>query len=223
MGCVKPMAEKRKLKEEREYEEKYGSIPEDTLEYLRTNLKLDHEKIETEIERIENLEWNEIIINLPMIPKASHRPRYDFINKHFYVKSANYNKKVIDKFLKKNDIIFTNIIFTLDVYQPTPTSSMNSTEIYLAELKHIRWSSLKDFDNLAKTYSDMLQDVLILNDNLIVSAVINKYFSIRPRIEISIKYQNGFDSKYNFNRIVKSKIFLDKGLIPVETYEGIPY
>jgi len=60
------------------------------------------------------------------------------------------------------------------------------------------------WDNLGKTYSDMVQGILLLNDNIITSGTVEKFFSVKPRVRINIKYQLGFDSKFNKRKILHS-------------------
>ena len=74
-------------------------------------------------------------------------------------------------------------------------------ETILAELGYIRPISKPDWDNLGKTYSDMLTDVLILDDAHVVDGRCSKYYSLHPRIEMDIKYQLKPDSKYNERKI----------------------
>ena len=82
---------------------------------------------------------------------------------------------------------------------------MTKKEIILAEKGLIRPISTPDFDNLAKTYTDALQGILLLNDNIINEGTVKKYFSIKPRIHIKLKWQNNFDSKYNERKTINSK------------------
>lgn len=124
-----------------EYEMKYGSIPMDhheILHFLRNNMKLDMNKINEECKRIDNIPWRELDIIIPVVPKPSPRPRYSFKTEHFYVMGAATNKKLLQSFIDKYSIIYTQTIFSIETYQPTPLSSMTKHEIYLAELKKIR-------------------------------------------------------------------------------------
>ena len=74
---------------------------------------------------------------------------------------------------------------------------MNRAEKMLAELGFIRPISKPDFDNLAKTYSDMIQGSLLYDDQLIVEGRSSKYYSIKPRIEITLEYMEDFDCDFN--------------------------
>ena len=53
----------------------------------------------------------------------------------------------------------------------------------LAELGLIRPLKKPDFDNLAKTYSDMTQGILLFDDALIIEGISRKWYSCKPRIE----------------------------------------
>ena len=74
----------------------------------------------------------------------------------------------------------------------------------LAELGLIRPVKKPDFDNLAKTYSDMTQGVLLFDDALIIEGISRKWYSCKPRIEITFKYMEDFDSDYNKKKILKT-------------------
>jgi len=198
-------------KDESEYIEKYGHIPDEKnkiLEYLENNYKLNVNKIAEEENRINNIEWKEIHFILPIIPSPSPRPRYSNKTGTFYVKGAANNKKIIKKYIKTCNIIYTSVEMRITTYQPTPCN-MTNTEIYLAEKGLVRPSSKPDWDNLGKTYSDMIQDVLIINDNLITTGIVEKFYSIKPRVEICLKYQSDYDSKFNKRRTEHSIAYVN--------------
>ena len=65
------------------------------------------------------------------------------------------------------------------------------------------------WDNLGKTYSDMIQGILLLNDNIVNPGKVEKYFSLKPRVDIFIKYQDGFDSNFNRKKITSSTQYLN--------------
>ena len=64
-----------------------------------------------------------------------------------------------------------------------------------------------DWDNLGKTYSDAIQKILILNDNIIIEGTSAKHYCIKPRVDIHIEYQQEYDSKFNKRKIESSKSF----------------
>ena len=185
---------------ELEYREKYAYLPStqsELIEYLEKNLKLDKNKIEAEEEKIKSIQWERVFIEANLVPHGSPRPRYSSVTGTFYVKGAKKMKRFFEKIIQEHMIICTRVEYTLRAYMPTPTSTMNNTEIYLAEKGLILPISTSDWDNLAKTYTDCLQDILLLNDNIINPGHVYKYYSIKPRIELEILFQSNYDSNYN--------------------------
>ena len=197
-------------KELREYEEKYGDIPNDKegrLNYIISKAKNKERTfapVKQEIDRIKKIKWKTVKYVIYFIPKASPRPRSS-LNGHFYVKGASDNKKFFKNFYKETlniPIIDTPCKFYCDSYLPTP-SDMSLINQVLAELGLIRPVKKPDFDNLAKTYSDMTQGILLYDDSLIIEGVSRKFYSCKPRIEITFKYMESYDSDYNKKRIFK--------------------
>lgn len=193
-------------KEEKEYIEKFGEIPNDYIsrvsELLRGNFKRYRGSIINEMNRILNIKWNTIHIIIYLTPKATPRPRYSGQSKIFYVKGASDNRKRFKKFMERENLplIFTPIRFKCISYFPIP-SSMNKLEKVFAEMGLIQPISKPDWDNLGKTYSDMIQEELVLDDALIVDGESKKMYSSKPRIELTISYMDEFDSQFNKNKI----------------------
>jgi Holliday junction resolvase RusA-like endonuclease len=196
--------------QEAAYKEKYGNTPiekEDRLNFIISNAKSKEKIIESvkqEVARIKKIKWKKVSYTIYLIPKATPRPRSSSRG-FFYVSGAADNKKFFKKFYKENintPMIKTPCKFYCDSYLPF-TSDMNITTQLLAELGFMRPIKKPDFDNLAKTYSDMIQGVLLMDDSLIIEGVSRKWYSCKPRIEITIKYMESFDSNYNEKRIFK--------------------
>lgn len=193
----------------KEYLSEYGNISKDETkrlsDYLEDHL-LHHSKncVAHEISRISKIKWNEISFIIYLVPKATPRPRSNF-NKHiFYVQGGKENKEFFRReFDKLNlDLIYTPMKFVGRSYFPIP-KSMNKVDQILAEQGWIRPISKPDFDNLAKTYADMITSTLIYDDALIIDGRMEKYYSWKPRIEISIEYMEDFDSDFNKKKIFK--------------------
>ena len=190
------------LKMEKDYEEKYVDITEDyeeRINKLLTPIKTDSRRklLQEEIFRIRNVEWITKKFIIYLLPKATPRPRLGQRGV-FYVKGAKDNKKLFKKFINDIDIdiITTPTKFTCKSYFPIP-SSMNQIEKVLAEIGLIRPISKPDWDNVGKAYCDMLQGLILYDDSLIVEGVSKKYYSMKPRIEITISYMKEHDSGYN--------------------------
>lgn len=191
-----------------EYNSLYDAYPdtqEELVEYLLNTYKVNQSKLDAEIERINSIKWKEADIVFYIVPKGTPRPRNG--GGHFYVRNARQMKKIFKQCLDRMGIICTRCEFNLYTYHPTPICSMTKTEIILAEMGLIRPTSAPDWDNIAKTYPDALQGTLLLNDNIINPGKVEKYWSIKPRVRIHIRWQTDFDSNYNRNRTIKSKAY----------------
>ena len=193
------------------YKEKYGDIPfddEGRYQYLTKDIK-NLDKVEREVEeRIKHIEaigWDEYKYTIYLLPKPTPRPRYTKTGKFMYVKGASDNKKYFRKMIAKGDwnIITTPTIFYCKCYFPIP-KSMNNVDKILAEKGYLHFMSIPDFDNLAKTYTDMLKGILLYDDRLIYKGICEKSYSVKPRIEVSLKFLKEYDSDFNRKKIDKS-------------------
>lgn len=207
MGCY--MGKKLKLKD---YIEKYGDVPNDFSErfiqlWESLNMKeKDIPKLQTMIRDILSIKKKTISFVFYFIPDATPRARYSRFTKAFYVKNALDYKSVFADFISSIgdiDIITTPCEFECITYKPIP-SAMNKYEKILAELELIKDISRPDWDNLGKTYSDMVQHGLLHDDSLISDGIVRKRYSIKPRIEIRMTYYTKHDSTYNERKINKS-------------------
>ena len=192
-----------------EYDRLYAHLPNTDKEledYIREKYRVNQDKVDKMKDDIIGLEWKQIHLILPIIPKPTPRPRYTS-KRHMYVKGAAEHKQFFQAILDEHDIIFTTTKIDIDVYLPIPTSSMNSSEILLAQQGFIRPIGGGDWDNIAKTYCDMMQGVLISNDNIIIEGSLRKWYSIKPKVKISLMYQENFDSKYNKRKVTNSKTY----------------
>lgn len=161
--------------------------------------------IEAEIDRISQIQWNDFKITLNIPPKATSRPRVS-INGIFYSPEAKAKKKYFNEYIFRNKIVLPEIITTpieyvCECYFPIPIS-FNSMERELAERKYIHYVRKPDFDNLGKSYTDILNKVLIWDDSLIFDGRIVKWYSIRPRVEISLRYMSEYDAEVNRNKTI---------------------
>lgn len=196
-------------KEEVEYDKKYGNLPSDhdeIISFLKSNMRdKDLEDVQKHIKYIDSIPWNEMRFIFYMIPKSTPRPRYSSKTGTFYVKNAAHNKKMMERHTTTDKIIFTRTEFTVLAYLPTPKCSKR--DCLLAELGYIRPLTDPDWDNIGKTYSDMIQGILITNDNIICDGSTKKFYSIKPRVEIIIRWQDRFDSRFNEKRVTSTKTY----------------
>ena len=198
------------IKEEKEYLEEFGNVPKDfegRLDNILKDVNLKRCKLMfyDEINRINSIKWKKISYTIYLLPKATPRPRMGK-GGIFYVKGSKNNKKIMEKFIKGQDItlITTSVKFNCVTYYPIP-KSMNPMEKILAELGFIRPLSKPDWDNVAKAYCDMTIGTLIYDDSQIIEGSSSKFYSSKPRIEIELEYMEDYDSKFNMNKM-KGKI-----------------
>ena len=200
---------------EKEYQAEYGHIPKNKLTRLCQMMDSYSQKRRknmdtTKLNRLINMEWETFELTIWLLPKATPRPRFNGKNNIFYVKGAKDNRDIFAKFVKDNDLpmITTPCNFYCTSYFPIP-KSMSKDEQILAEMGYIRPITKPDWDNIGKTYSDMIQSDLLFDDSLIIKGVSEKYYSIKPRIEIKIEYMKKHDSIYNSNKMRK-KVAIDE-------------
>ena len=203
-------------KEFKEYLQEYSKIPDDMFDRLiQLSENMSKKSINNFIENAkDNLEtkWNEIKFIFYFIPKATPRARFTRFGGHFYVSDAKNNQNLMINFCKENlkdfKMISTPCKFYADIYFPIP-KGMTKEEKLRSELKLIHHISKPDWDNIGKTYSDMIQNTIILDDSLIVEGRVTKYYSTKPRIEITVLYADRYDCKFNEKSIKNRKIYKD--------------
>ena len=192
---------------ESDYRDLYGDIPLDKMERLDDLFKECRNKKNGKRVMLNDLlcmEWDEVNFVIYLVPKATPRPRCNRVRNTFYVIGAKDNKDIFEKFMVKQhiDMITTPCKFYCDSYLPIP-KSMKPEEKVLAEMGYIRPISKPDWDNLGKTYSDMIQKTLLFDDSLIIEGSSKKFYSTKPRIEIRIEYMKKYDSLYNEQKMRK--------------------
>lgn len=187
----------------------YFEIPEDftdRIEYMlkESNLHRQKTKVYDKLKSIFNIKWETLKYTIYLVPKATPRPRAG-MHGVFYVAGASENKSFFRRnFIKHEDItlITTPCKFRCKCFLPIP-KSMNKVEKIIAEMGFIYPISKPDWDNLGKTYCDMIQDILLYDDSLIIEGTTIKRYSIKPRIEVEISYMEDFDSDFNRKKILK--------------------
>lgn len=225
MSANKP----RKIKEV-EYNEKYSSVPKefkDRLEYICDKYNISDTQFESIIQKrqnmISNLEYYDFNIVLYEEPEGTPRPRTRIINRsniasaamenpqfvHVYSINAKddrvYMERLIGSGLYQLDsLIYTPCILEANAYYKTPNSFTNS-DIILAELGLIRRYKKDDWDNIGKKYSDMYNLNVWLDDSFVIEGTVKKFYSILPRVEISLRYLNTLYNKNHYNDILRRK------------------
>lgn len=208
-------------KNAQEYNKKIEGIPKDYMDRLAYIYKAygfkkaDIDDLMSKIDKLQTEEWNKITYIFYMDPHTSPRPRYKPNTKHFYVKNAKDHKQLFDDFQEAHSntecVISTPCMIDVRAYKRTP-SNMNIKEKMAAELELIHCLESPDWDNLGKTYSDMVQKTLVSDDSIVCRGMVEKFYSIIPRVEVDIYYMKSYDCLHNKRRIEKRKSFYENPL-----------
>ena len=222
-----PKSRKEKLEE---YDKKYSHIPKDNdyrLSWLIDQFKLSSNKMQEIIDKKRNMEtslqYYDFKIVLYEDPEGAKRPRFRLVNRknfaniamsasnfvHVYSPNAADDHKYMRRLLGEELIPLNGLISTpaqvcLNVFFKTP-SYFNQTDTILAEIGLHRHIQKPDWDNIGKKYTDMFNENIWLDDNLVIDGEVHKYYSILPRVEIYIRYLNYLSSVYQYNQIVNRK------------------
>ena len=211
------------------YKNKYSHVSKDQQERIEDFLResqfspKDLKNLNKRFYEIANLQEEAIKLVFYIIPEPTPRPRINYSRGVFYVKNAHSNNEflrlVMDNEKDIQQLIVTPCTFTCDCYFPIP-DGLTKVDKLLAEMGMIKPIFNKDWDNLGKTYSDMVQKWLLLNDALITSGTTNKYFSFKPRVEITISWSVGYDCKFNKKLVERSKVYKEANLHSEETVDN---
>lgn len=196
------------VEDAKEYQKLYGHLPntqEELVKYLIKENKVSTEDINSMLKKESEIPWLSFHLALQVHPYPTPRPRV-LSNGMTYVRGAKKHRKLIKEYIDNADIIYTKTYFTVKTFQVMP-KDVNKKEAILFEMGVYQPLIDPDWDNLGKTYSDMVQNILLINDNIIVKGSIEKYCSIKPRVEIDIEYQQSFDCKFNERRVTRTKSY----------------
>lgn len=220
------MAKIKKRKEHMaEYSLKYSDMPNDQGErinyIIRTNnlnTVKNKKKIEIEEQKLKEYreDYNVMSFTLLEVPQTSHRGKARTLksgNKMMttiYVPNAKDNKNYMTAFVQSaidiTKLICTEMEIKLKFFLPTP-NSLPKTQVLHCENELIRPIVKPDVDNVSKTYLDMSSGNLFLDDALVTELLIQKRYSIKPRVEMSIKYFGKVPNKHIFKSITGSSFF----------------
>ena len=228
---------KKRIEKQRIYDEKYSIVPRDyksRLEYMIDKYKVTPKQMDAIIERERNMKsnlyYNDYLIVLYEEPEGTPRPRFRYITKNNYMDAAisnpgfvhvyqpgagddfNYMHKLVeDELIELRKFIQTPCIVEIDCFSKIP-SSYNVSDRFIAEYG-LDWNIRKpDWDNIGKKYSDMFNSNIWLDDNLVVSGKVNKFYSELPRVEIYLKYLNCLQNKQQYDSVTKRKNYEDLGI-----------
>lgn len=204
---------------EAEYLALYGDVSKDMFERLQNFLgdEFTEDLLKTAIKRVkdvrEQMTYSKIRVMFYEKPTQAHRPRANFRSRSFRTPNAAENSKAIEKLVKDIrkdlDLIVTPMKIILTAYYPMPTTA-KPLDVVLFETKHQYCVEKPDFDNVLKAYCDAIQNHIILDDDLVCSSTFDKYYSIKPHVELLIIYQDNFDAEYTYKKIKARKRFKEQ-------------
>lgn len=153
-----------------------------------------------------NRKYESIRVVMYEQPVKTDRPRA--FNSHIYSPNAaanhSYFEKAVKGICKDTKLINTPAEIIINAYIEMP-SRVPPDEVILFEGKVLDIIDMPDYDNIGKAYTDMLKNVLIIDDDIFHRGEINKFYSVVPRVEIIIRYQKSHDSDYVFKKIKSRK------------------
>jgi Holliday junction resolvase RusA-like endonuclease len=186
-----------KPKNIKKYKELYKHIPSIQFDRIKEFLeskkftKADYKAFHDALSVFTSRDEVTIKIVIDIIPEPTPRPRLG-MGGRFYVKNSRANNEFVELMSSKYEDI-QNVIkdkeceIDIKSYFPIP-KSFNKVNTLLAELGIIRPITKPDWDNLGKTYSDAIQPWIVYDDSLFIDGSSHKYYSLKPRVEIQIKF-----------------------------------
>ena len=209
---------KSRKQREKEYNSQYGNISNDVYERLRFFLgdNFNETLLENANKRIkearEKVKYNQIKITFYEEPYQSHRPRVNFHTRGLHVPLAKENLDFVKSFVNdlKREIKIASTPMRVDLiaYFPMP-KNIKPVEVLLYETEHDMAIGKPDFDNILKAYVDMIRESIILDDDIVSESYFKKYYSLKPRVILTITYTNGFVSEHSYKKITTRKSFKD--------------
>jgi len=134
------------------------------------------------------MEENKISFIIPGEPQGKLRPRWSPHGTYTPTKTVNYETYIKEMFV----ISYPDFIplegalrMHLTAWLMIPRRASKKKQ-KLMEERIIRPAKKPDFDNIIKAAADALESLAYKNDNQIVTCIIHKFYSIKPRLEIEI-------------------------------------
>ena len=198
----------------KEYNEKYPiRIPDSTLalkHYFKThgyNLEKAVRKATKKASQIlERREYEHIRIVMYEYPMKTDRPR-TFGGRTFSPNAKDnhdYFEKAVKSVTKSFKLINTPAEISIEAYLEMP-SAVPPDEVLLFEAKLLNPIDYPDYDNLGKCYTDMLKNTLIIDDDIFYKGTITKYYSVMPRVVMTITFLSKHESDFIYKKIKNRK------------------
>lgn len=165
-------------------------------------------------------EYETIRITMYEYPMKTERPRAAL--GHIYSPNAkenhDYFEKAYRKVCKTLRLINTPAEILIDAYLEMP-AQVKPDEVILFEAKVLDIVDMPDYDNIGKCYTDILKNVLVTDDDIFHIGTIRKYYSVMPRVEITITYLKCHESDYIYKKIKSRKSIkeaIDQGYLDLK-------
>jgi len=125
---------------------------------------------------------------VPGEPQGKLRARWSPHGTHTPQKTINYETYIKEMFAVSHpDFVPLEgaLAMQLTAWLMIPKATSKRKEKLMID-RVIRPTKKPDFDNIIKTVCDALEKLAYKNDNQIVTAIIHKFYSVSPRLEIEI-------------------------------------
>jgi len=143
-------------------------------------------------------------------PMKTERPRVSSFGSFSHIYSPNaaanhsYFEKAIRTLVSELRLINTPAEIEVNAFIEMP-AQVKPDEVILFEARAIPIIGGPDADNIFKCYTDIMNEVILTDDDVVWSAHVNKYYSVLPRVEITITYPKSHESDYIYNKVIKRK------------------
>lgn len=157
------------------------------------------EKAKTFLAKLDIESWQSKKLTIMMPPFAQPRPRARILKQGSFTRVCMYDPPEADKWktefgskvFRKLDKYFPiegPVVLSVVVYKQIP-AGYSKTLKYLCENGDIRPEKRPDVDNYLKAVEDALNDIVWKDDSQIIRATCEKYYSNKPRIDLTIRYK----------------------------------
>jgi len=158
------------------------------------------EKAKTFLANLNKETWQIRKFTIIMPPFAQPRPRARIIRQASFSRVCMYDPPEADKWktefgskiLRKLDPIFPiegPVILSVVIYKQIP-AGYSKVMKYLCENGDIRPEKRPDVDNYLKAVEDALNDIVWKDDSQIIKASCEKYYSNKPRIDLTVRFKS---------------------------------
>ena len=129
-----------------------------------------------------------IKLTIPGEPCAKQRPRLGKGYTYTPQKTVNYETLVRELYILQNfrQQLEGELVMTVRAYFTVPKSASKKKAADMVAGR-IRPTKRPDWDNVGKIISDALNGLAYHDDSQIVSATVEKWYSLEPRVEVELR------------------------------------